>query len=155
MNRGSRGISQTCPLAIRTALTLGAVFRLAFRQTEGLIGSLVQRLGLTLCGPGAWLVETHGTRRRRSWRKLHSGIEADAGQIAAASLTAKEVDDGAEVGALLDQVARDGRDRAGTTRPPPPVHCQARACGLAEGIRLHATSAGRGRGRALETGDRG
>ena len=63
---------------------------------------LVGSTGLTLCGPGAWLVETHGTRRRRSWRKLHSGIDADAGQIAAASLTAKEVDDGAEVGALLD-----------------------------------------------------
>jgi hypothetical protein len=29
------------PLAIRTALTLRAVFRLALRQTEGLIGSIL------------------------------------------------------------------------------------------------------------------
>ena len=36
--------------------------------------------------------------------KLHLGIDADTGQIVAVSLTAKEVDDGAEVGALLDQV---------------------------------------------------
>jgi hypothetical protein len=52
-----------------------------------------------------WLVDKHGTRTRRSWRKLHLGIDADTGQTVAASLTAKEVDDGAEVGALLDQVA--------------------------------------------------
>src|SRR3954467_5387879 len=98
------------PLAILTALTLRAVFRLAFRQTEGLIGSVVGLLGLALrvpdhttlsrraatlevprprrsgggaepvhllvdstglklCGPGEWLVEKHGTRTRRSWRK--------------------------------------------------------------------------------------
>ena len=137
------------PLAILTALTLRAVFRLAYRQTEGLIGSIVQLLGLNLrvpdhttlsrrsatldvprpsrpsvgvdgeveplhllvdstglklCGPGEWLVEKHGTRTRRSWRKLHLAIDADTGQIVGASLTAKEVDDGAEVGALLDQV---------------------------------------------------
>jgi Transposase DDE domain len=35
-------------LAITTALTLRAVFRLAFRQTEGLIGSIISLLGLTL-----------------------------------------------------------------------------------------------------------
>jgi len=35
-------------LAITTALTLRAVFRLALRQTEGLIGSIIALLGLTL-----------------------------------------------------------------------------------------------------------
>src|SRR4051812_44753855 len=35
-------------LAITTALTLKAVFRLALRQTEGLIGSLIGLLGLDL-----------------------------------------------------------------------------------------------------------
>ena len=44
-------------------------------------------------------------RTRRSWRKLHIGLDADTGQIVAAALTAKEVDDGSEVGPLLDQVA--------------------------------------------------
>jgi len=65
---------------------------------------LVDSMGLKLCGPGEWLVEKHGTRSRRSWRKLHIGLDAETGQIVAASRTAKEVDDGAEVGALLDQV---------------------------------------------------
>jgi DDE family transposase len=36
-------------LAITTALTLKAVFRLALRQTEGLIGSVIRLLGFDLC----------------------------------------------------------------------------------------------------------
>ena len=137
------------PLAILTALTLCAVFRLALRQTEGLIGSVVQLLGLTLavpdhstlsrraatlevprptrlsggaagerepmhllvdstglklCGAGEWLIEKHGTHARRSWRKLHIGLDAETGQIVAAALTVKDLDDAAQVGPLLDQV---------------------------------------------------
>ncbi len=38
-------------LAILTALTLRAVSRLALRQTEGLIGSVIGLLGLTLAVP--------------------------------------------------------------------------------------------------------
>src|SRR4051812_23245731 len=131
-------------LAITTALTLRAVFRLALRQTEGLIGSVIHLLGLDLaspdhttlsrraatlevprprsgsnaepvhllvdstglklCGPGEWLVEKHGTKTRRSWRKLHLSRDADTGQIVAATLTPHDVDDGPQVGPLLDQV---------------------------------------------------
>ena len=123
-------------LAILTALTFKAVFRLAYRQTEGLIGSVIGLLGLdlavpdhtTLCrraetlevprpkprgdgagggagrdtgpmhllvdstglklyGAGEWLVEKHGTKRRRSWRKLHLGVDTETGRIVAATLT--------------------------------------------------------------------
>jgi hypothetical protein len=131
-------------LAIRTALTLRAVFRLALRQTEGLIGSILQLLGLDLavpdhstlsrraetlevpkprspspgrpvhllvdstglrlCGPGEWLIEKHGSQRRRSWRKLHIGIDAETGQILASELTTSDVDDGSQMEPLLDQI---------------------------------------------------
>src|SRR3954452_17826835 len=47
-------------LAILTALTLRAVFRLAYRQTEGLIGSLIGLLGLDLPVPD------HTTLSRRA-----------------------------------------------------------------------------------------
>jgi Transposase DDE domain len=47
-------------LAILTALTLRAVFRLAYRQTEGLIGSVVGLLGLSLRVPD------HTTLSRRA-----------------------------------------------------------------------------------------
>src|SRR5947209_2591100 len=43
---------------------------------------------------------------RRSWRKLHLGVNADTGEIVAAELTASDVDDGSQVGPLLDQVGR-------------------------------------------------
>lgn len=130
-------------LAINTALTLRAVFRLALRQTEGLIGSIMALLGLDLavpdhstlsrraemlevprprpgtrpvhlivdstglklCGAGEWLVEKHGTRTRRSWRKLHIGVDADTGRIVASTLTVNDVDDASQVGPLLDQAA--------------------------------------------------
>jgi hypothetical protein len=65
---------------------------------------LVDSTGLKLCGAGAWLVEKHGTKTRRSWRKLHIGVDAGTGQIMASALTAKEVDDGAQVGPLLEQI---------------------------------------------------
>ncbi len=47
-------------LAIRTALTLRAVFRLALRQTEGLIGSILRLLGIDLAIPD------HSTLSRRA-----------------------------------------------------------------------------------------
>jgi hypothetical protein len=130
-------------LAIATALTLRAVFRLALRQTEGLIGSILRLLGLELAvpdhttlsrraetlevprprpggepvhllvdstglrlsGPGEWLVEKHGTKKRRSWRKLHLGVDAGTGRIEAVELTGHATDDGSRVGPLLDRVA--------------------------------------------------
>src|SRR4051794_8531616 len=104
------------PLAIPTALTLRAVFRLGLRQAEGLIGSILRLLGLELAvpdhttlsrragtlevprprptggplhllvdstglrltGPGEWLVEKHGTKARRSWKKLVWGSRCQA-----------------------------------------------------------------------------
>jgi hypothetical protein len=47
-------------VAIETALTVRAIFHLAFRQTEGLIGSLLQLLGLELPVPD------HSTLSRRA-----------------------------------------------------------------------------------------
>ena len=131
-------------LAITTALMVRAVFRLALRQTEGLIGSilhllglelpvpdhstigrrartvklptrprpngeplqlLVDSTGLKLGGPGEWLLEKHGTKRRRAWRVLHLGMDVASGRIVAATLTDRGVDDAAQVGPLLDQMA--------------------------------------------------
>ncbi len=54
------GQAKYSDLAIATALTLRAVFRLAKRQTEGLIGSILQLLGLDLAVPD------HSTLSRRA-----------------------------------------------------------------------------------------
>jgi hypothetical protein len=65
---------------------------------------LVDSTGLKLSGVGEWLVEKHRTSRRRSWRKLHIGVDADTGRIVAAALTTNDVDDGSQVDPLLDQI---------------------------------------------------
>src|SRR4051794_10133298 len=56
---GRGGQPRYSDLAIATALTLRTVFRLALRQTEGLIGSVLQLLGLDLPVPD------HSTLSRR------------------------------------------------------------------------------------------
>ncbi|WP_424140770.1 transposase [Roseomonas chloroacetimidivorans] len=48
-------------------------------------------------------VEKHGTRRRRSWRKLHLATDADTGRIVASVLTDPDADDGSQVGPLLER----------------------------------------------------
>src|SRR4051812_22386694 len=59
---GRGGPSKYSHLAIATALTLRTVFRLALRQTEGLIGSILALLGLDLAVPD------HSTLSRRAER---------------------------------------------------------------------------------------
>ncbi|MGI4794840.1 MAG: transposase [Janthinobacterium lividum] len=66
---------------------------------------LVDSTGLKLCGSDESLLEKHGTKTRRSWRKLQIAVDANAGQIAAASLTTSDFGDASQVRLLLDQVA--------------------------------------------------
>jgi len=65
---------------------------------------LVDRTGLKLSGPGEGRLEKHRTKQRRSWRKFHLGVDAGTGQIGAVELHAPDVDDGSQVGPLLDQI---------------------------------------------------
>jgi hypothetical protein len=71
----------------------------------GAVHLIVDSTGLKFHGSGEWLMEKHGPRTRRSWRKLHIGLDADTGQIVASALTGKDVDDGSQVPPLLQQVA--------------------------------------------------
>jgi len=71
------------PLAILTGLTLRAVFRLALRQTEGLIGSIVQLLGHALAVPDhstlsrrAKTLEVPRPRSRRDGEPLHLLVDS-------------------------------------------------------------------------------
>jgi len=75
------------------------------RTASGSLHMLVDSTGLKLGGAGEWLVEKHGTSCRRSWRKLHIGVDADSGEIAAVAVTKKDIDDAAMAGALLGQIA--------------------------------------------------
>ncbi|MGO9237284.1 MAG: IS5 family transposase [Methylocella sp.] len=65
---------------------------------------IVDSTGLKLNGPGEWRVEMHGTTKRRSWHKLHIGLDAVSGEIVASTLTGRDIDDDSQIATLLDQV---------------------------------------------------
>jgi hypothetical protein len=93
------------PVPDHTTLSRRArTLAVAPQAASGPVHLLVDSTGVKLSGPGEWLVEKHGTQRRRAWRKLHLGVDAKTGTIVASTLTSKEVDDAAELGPLLDQV---------------------------------------------------
>ena len=73
-------------------------------ERTGALHLIVDSTGLKLRGAGEWLFEKHGTTKRRAWRKLHIGIDADRGEIVASDLTDKDVDDASHVEPLLDQL---------------------------------------------------
>ncbi|WP_114294491.1 IS5 family transposase [Pseudosulfitobacter sp. DSM 107133] len=62
--------------------------------------------GLKIFGEGDWLEEKHKARRkRRSWRKLHLGLDLVSGEIVCSDLTKDDVGDPTALPDLLDQVA--------------------------------------------------
>lgn len=63
---------------------------------------IVDSTGLKVFGEGEWKVRRYGYTKRRTWRKLHIGIDRD-GEIRAVSLTTNGVSDGEEIGNLLQQ----------------------------------------------------
>ncbi len=110
-------------MAIQTGLILRTVFGLALRQTEGLIGSIIHLLGIELAVPD------HCTLGRRAqtvtlpkwWSRRMAGRKAGNNkaplmaqiayrlgcslcEIVASTLTGRDIDDGSQIAALLDQV---------------------------------------------------
>jgi len=65
---------------------------------------VIDATGLKVYGAGEWLVEKHGERGRRSWRKLHLAVDPSTGEILASELTTTEEGDASQVGPLLDQI---------------------------------------------------
>src|SRR5918997_4892444 len=79
---------------------------LARAQRTGPVHVVIDATGLQVHGAGEWLVETHGGRGKRSWRKLHLAVDPHSGEILASELTASEEGDASQVGPLLDQIHR-------------------------------------------------
>lgn len=77
---------------------------LARAQRTGPVRVVIDATGLKVYGAGEWLVETHGERGRRTWRKLHLAVDPDGGEILASELTTSEEGDASLVGPLLDQI---------------------------------------------------
>ena len=64
---------------------------------------VVDSTGAKVYGEGEWQVRQHGWTKRRTWRKLHLGMDADTGEITAETLTEASVDDASQVRPILQQ----------------------------------------------------
>ena len=74
------------------------------RAHDGPIDLIVDSTGLKILGCGEWNAHKHkASKKRRDWRKLHIGVDAE-GFIVAAELTASSRDDASTLPALLDTI---------------------------------------------------
>ena len=78
---------------------------LAQAQVSGPVHVVTVARGLKVYGAGGSLVEKHGERGTRTWRKLHLAVDPDTGEILASELTGNEDGDASQVGPLLGQIA--------------------------------------------------
>ena len=139
-------------VCIRTLLTLKVIFRLPFRQLEGLACSLFRLMkvdlvvpsytqicrrqkgldmplgisdrlkeggaihlvidssGLKVYGECEWKVRKHGYSKRRTWRKIHIGVDERTGEIVAQALTDNSTDDASMLPVLVENTLQAGVD---------------------------------------------
>lgn len=83
--------------------------------THGPRHVVIDTTGLKVFGAGEWYVRKHGMGRgrRRTWRKLHLGVDETTKEIVAVDLTASGVHDSPHLPMVLDQVADDVRQVSG------------------------------------------
>ncbi len=76
------------------------------QKARGPLNIVMDSTGLKIYGEGEWKVRTHGKSKRRTWRKLHLGVDPDRGEIQAAALTENSISDDAMAETLLQQVTQ-------------------------------------------------
>jgi len=65
---------------------------------------VVDSTGVKVFGEGEWKVRQHGYTRRRTWRKLHLGVDEATGDVVAAVLATNNFTDGQVLPDLLAQI---------------------------------------------------
>jgi len=70
----------------------------------GCITIAIDSTGIKIYGEGEWKVRKHGVSKRRTWRKLHLGVDPKTGFVHCHTLTLNDVDDGSQLEELIDQV---------------------------------------------------
>ncbi len=78
--------------------------QVAYRSSASGLHLLVDSTGIKFLGEGEWKCKKHGPERRRQWRKLHIGIDAQTLQIRAICVTLNNITDAAALPHWLEQV---------------------------------------------------
>ena len=83
--------------------------------TSGSVHLVVDSTGVKVYGEGEWKTRQHGVSKRRTWRKLHLGVDESTGEILAAVVTTNDCHDSEVLPDLLEatdvdieQVSADG-----------------------------------------------
>lgn len=84
--------------AAEVAVVLGALPR------SGSVHVVIDSSGFKIYGEGEWKVRLHGWSKRRTWRKLHLGVDEATGEIVAAVASEASVSDDAVLPDILEQV---------------------------------------------------
>jgi hypothetical protein len=74
------------------------------KKAHGRLSIVMDSTGMKIYGEGEWKVRTHGKSKRRTWRKLHVGVDPVSGEIQAAALTENSVSDDEMAETLLQQI---------------------------------------------------
>jgi hypothetical protein len=82
-------------------------------REKGGIHAVLDSTGLKVYGEGEWKVRQHGYSKRRTWRKLHLGVDEATGEIEAVVLTETSVDAAEVVEELLKQIKSKVKQMSG------------------------------------------
>ena len=77
--------------------------RLSVGPTDRPRHVVIDSTGLKIYGAGEWHIRKHRTLRRRTWRKLHLGVNETTREIVAMNLTASNVHDARRLSSLLSK----------------------------------------------------
>jgi hypothetical protein len=82
---------------------------------EGARHVVVDSTGVKVYGEGEWKTRQHGISKRRTWRKLHLGVDEETGEILAVVVSTNDISDGEVLPDLvnaiedeIEQVSADG-----------------------------------------------
>jgi IS5 family transposase len=113
---GLMGIDLPVPDHSTLSRRIGKVIvELPVAPSQGGIHVVVDSTGVKVYGEGEWKVRQHGVDKRRTWRKLHVGVNEATGEILAAVVSTNNVSDDEAFADILEgiedeieQVSGDG-----------------------------------------------
>lgn len=74
------------------------------REKSEALHLVVDSTGVKIYGEGEWKVRRYGWSQRRTWRKLHIGVDEATGEVAAAAVSTNSCGDGQALPCLLAQI---------------------------------------------------
>ncbi len=80
--------------------------RLPYRGSTGPLNLLIDSTGIKSEGEGEWNARKHGGPKRRIWRKIHLGIDAETLEVRAVEITGSNIGDAPMLPELLEQSNR-------------------------------------------------